>query len=396
MQPVIFGDREWIRGNQTLETNAIKLNPTSEEHGENIMEEHKYCIFIVDDNVVNLNMGKNALQHKYTVITIPSGEKLLLALKKVKPDLILLDIGMPGISGYEALKQIKANPETADIPVIFLTGKNDPENEILGLSLGAVDYITKPFSQLILLKRVELHLLLQAQKDELRVFNSDLLNMVEERTNDISSLQNAVIKWAAEVIEFRDEETGQHVERVQKYLKLLLREMEKKESYASEIATWDTEAFLISTLLHDVGKIKIRDDILLKKARLTEDEIADMRLHSEYGKALLESLQNKVPNQTFLEYAKILAHWHHEKWDGTGYPDRLKGEEIPLQARMMAIADVYDALISERPYKKAFSHEEAMRIISEGRGTQFDPNLIDIFISLSDEIKKVSETPENE
>ena len=359
------------------------------------MEKHKNCIFIVDDNIVNLNAGKNALQDKYTTITIPSGEKLLLSLKKNKPNLILLDIEMPGISGYDVIQQIKTNPETADIPVIFLTGKNEPESEILGLSLGAVDYITKPFSQPILQKRVELHLLLKAQNDELRKFNNNLLHMVEERTNEISSLQNAVITWAAEVIEFRDEETGQHVERVQKYLKLLLDKMEKTELYAHEIATWDTEAFLMSTLLHDVGKIKIRDDILLKKARLTDDEIVDMKHHSLYGKTLLESLQDKVPNQTFLEYAKILAHWHHEKWDGTGYPDHLKGEEIPLQARMMALADVYDALISERPYKKAFSHEEAMKIISEGRGTQFDPNLVDIFVSLSEEIREVSEAPKN-
>ena len=359
------------------------------------MEKNKHCIFIVDDNIVNLNAGKSALQNEYTVITIPSGEKLLLSLKKVKPDLILLDIEMPGISGYNALKQIKASPETANIPVIFLTGKNEPEDEFLGLSLGAVDYIIKPFSQTILLKRVEMHLLLQEQKDELRKFNNNLLDMVEERTNEIYSLKNAIIKWAAEIIEFRDEETGQHVERVQNYLKLLLNELEKTELYAAEVATWDTDAFLTSTLLHDVGKIKIRDDILLKKGRLTDDEIADMKLHSVYGKMLLESLQNKVPNQTFLEYAKILAHWHHEKWDGTGYPDRLKGNEIPLQARMMAIADVYDALISERPYKKAFSHEEAMGLISGGRGTQFDPNLVDLFISLSDTIREVSKTTKN-
>ena len=359
------------------------------------MEEHKHCIFIVDDNIVNLNAGKKALQDKYTVITIPSGEKLLLSLKKIKPDLILLDIEMPNLNGYDTLKQLKANPETSDIPVIFLTGKNNPEDEILGLSLGAVDYIIKPFSQPILLKRIELHLLLQAQKNELRKLNNNLLDMVEERTNDISSLQNAVIVWAAEIIEFRDEETGQHVERVQNCLRLLLAAMEKSELYAAEVATWDANAFLTSTLLHDVGKIKINDDILLKKARLTDDEIEIMKLHSVYGKALLESLQDKVPDQTFLEYAKVLAYSHHEKWDGTGYPDRLKGEEIPLQARMMALADVYDALISERPYKKAFSHEKAMQIISDGRDTQFDPNLLDIFVSISDKIKAANEAVKN-
>jgi putative two-component system response regulator len=213
--------------------------------------------------------------------------------------------------------------------------------------------------------------------------------MVNERVDDISTLQNAIIVWAAEVIEFRDEETGQHVERVQKYLELLLDEMKKEQGYADEVVAWDIDAFLKSALLHDVGKIKIRDDILLKKERLTDEELVDMKMHSLYGKTLLESLQNKVPNQTFLEYAKVLAYRHHERWDGTGYPDQLKGEEIPLQARMMAIADVYDALISKRPYKKPFSHEEAMQLISDGRGTQFDPNLADLFVSLSGKIKEV-------
>jgi putative two-component system response regulator len=204
-------------------------------------------------------------------------------------------------------------------------------------------------------------------------------------------MQNAVIVWAAEILEFRDEETGQHVERVQRYLKALLNEIKAPGRYADEIAAWDVAAFLKSALLHDVGKIKIRDDILLKQAQLTDEEFAGMKKHTLYGKMILESLQNKVPDQTFLEYAKTLAHWHHERWDGCGYPDRLKGENIPLQARMMAIADVYDALISERPYKKSFSHDEAMQIIAEGRGTQFDPHLSDLFAGISEQIREISE-----
>ncbi|MCL2888869.1 MAG: response regulator [Eggerthellaceae bacterium] len=355
------------------------------------MLEPKPRIFLVDDNIVNLNTGKAALQDMYTVITIPSGEKLFSSLEKLRPDLILLDIDMPGMSGYDVIKQMKSSPKTADIPVIFLTGKNEDADELLGLSLGAVDYITKPFSQPLLLKRVELHLLLQSQKDELRAYNTNLLEMVDERTNDILALQNAIIVWVAEVIEFRDSETGQHVERVQRYLEVLLEAMKKNDAFASEVATWDINAFLKSALLHDVGKIKIRDDILLKNGRLTDEELVKMKMHSLYGKNLLESLQEKVPNQTFLEYAQELAYHHHEKWDGTGYPDQLKGEEIPLQSRMMAIADVYDALISERPYKKAFTHDESVQIIAEGRGTQFDPILTDLFVKLSEDIKEVSE-----
>ncbi|MCL2480745.1 MAG: response regulator [Spirochaetaceae bacterium] len=354
------------------------------------MGEQANCIFLVDDNPIYLNTGKTVLEEKYTVVTIPSGDKLLLTLQKAKPDLILLDVEMPEMNGYDVIKKLKANPQTAGIPIIFLTAKNEPENELMGLSLGAVDYIAKPFSPSLLLKRIELHLLLQSQNKELHSFNENLTAMVKERTNDIVQLQNAVILWSAEMIEFRDEETGQHVERVQKYLEILLEAMKNSNLYISELATWDIDAFLKSSALHDVGKIRIRDEILLKPAKLTNDEFENMKLHTVYGKMLLESLQEKVPNQTFLNYAKILAHNHHEKWNGTGYPEGLKNSSIPLQARMMAIADVYDALVSERPYKKAFSHEEAMGIISESRSTQFDPDLADLFVSMSDKIKEVS------
>jgi len=354
------------------------------------MEKQNSRIFIVDDNPVNLNTGKAILQKEYSVVTIPSGDKLLMALQKTIPDLILLDIDMPGMDGYDTIKKIKAAPQTAEIPVIFLTGKSEPESELKGLSLGAVDYITKPFSPPLLLKRIEVHLQLQSQKNELRAFNENLTVMVKERTKDICQLQNAIILWASEMVEFRDKETGQHVERVQQYLKLLLDVMEEKEQYNAESASWDLEAFLHSAPLHDVGKIKIRDEILLKKGSLTDQEFAEMKLHTLYGKTLLESLQNKVPNQTFLDYAKNLAYMHHERWDGTGYPEGLKGLHIPLQARMMALADVYDALVSDRPYKKAFSHSEAMKIIGESRGTQFDPDLTDLFISLSAKIEEIS------
>jgi len=351
--------------------------------------ETKPCIFLVDDNAINLKSGKAALQNKYTVITIPSGEKLILALKEVKPELILLDVAMPGMSGYDVIKLLKANPETAEIPIIFLTGKNQVENEIMGLSLGAVDYITKPFSPPLLNKRVELHLLLQSQKNELRDFNNNLLDMVEERVKDMVALQDAVIIWAAEILEFRDEETGQHVERVQQYLKVMVDEMCNMDAYKEEVSGWDINAFLKSALLHDVGKIKIRDSVLLKPSDLTEDEQEKMKLHPIYGKALIESLQSKVRNQTFLDYAKVLAYSHHEWWDGSGYPNGWKGEEIPLQARMMAIADVYDALISFRTYKEAFPHDDAMKIIAKGRGTQFDPDLTDLFMRQSEKIRGI-------
>ena len=352
----------------------------------------KACIFLVDDNIVNLNSGRAALSDSYTVVTIPSGGKLFDAVKKLKPDLILLDVDMPEMNGYEVIQRLKQNPMTTDIPVIFLTGKVETKNELMGLMLGAVDYITKPFSQALLKKRIELQLLLQHQKDELRAFNENLIEMVKERTDDISALQNAIIMWAAEVLEFRDEETGQHVGRVQHYIELLINAMKSTGRYDAEVSGWDVDAFIKSTLLHDVGKIRIRDEILLKKGRLNDYEMKIMQKHAEYGRALIESLQTKVPDQKLLEYAKILAYRHHERWDGNGYPGRLKGEEIPLQARMMALADTYDALISVRPYKNAFSHEKSMQIIKDGRGAQFDPLLTDLYINLSDKIVAVNES----
>jgi len=348
------------------------------------------CIFFVDDNPLYLNLGKTLLQEKYTVVTIPSGDKLLQVLQRIKPDLILLDVEMPGMSGYDVIKVMKADPQTSGIPIIFLTGKTESEDELMGLNLGAVDYITKPFTPPLLLKRIELHLLVESQKNELRGFNENLIAMVDERTNEITKLQNAVILWTADMVEFRDEKTGQHVERVQKYLEVLLVAMGKTELYSAELAKWNFEAFLNSAALHDVGKIKIPDSILLKEAKLTDEEFETMKLHTLYGKIMIESLQTNVPNQTFLDYGKMLAYLHHERWDGKGYPEHLKGLQIPLQARMMTLADVYDALVSERSYKKAFTHEEAIKIILEGRGTQFDPDLTDVFVSQSAKIKEIS------
>ncbi|MDR2940588.1 MAG: response regulator [Clostridiales bacterium] len=347
----------------------------------------KACVFLVDDNAVNLNTGKTVLQEKYTVITIPSGEKLIQSLKNFTPDLVLLDIDMPGMNGYDAIKAMKSNAATADIPVIFLTGKNDVENELIGLSLGAVDYITKPFSRPILIKRVELHLMLQAQKNELREFNGNLIGQINEQMKDITVLQNALFMWASDVIEFLDEEAGHHVERIQKYLDILINAMKQSGPYSSEISKWDIEAFLKSASLHDTGKIKLRDDVILKQTRISDEELIEIKLQSLYGKKLIESLQEKIPKHALLEYAKLLARKYYERPGGRP-ANNLNSEEIPLQARLMAIADNYDTLITEMPEKKALSHDEAIKVISENRGTQFDPSLVDLFLSLSDKIKE--------
>ena len=354
------------------------------------MENNKKLIFLVDDNLIHLSTGQAALQPEYTVITIPSGEKLLFILKKTVPDLILLDVEMPGMSGYDTIKEIKANPETADIPVIFLTGKSEDGNEFLGLSLGAVDYITKPFSKPILLKRVEHQLTLKA-------FTDDLEKMVEERTDKIQRLQNGVVFVLADMVENRDAGTGGHIERTTAYLKILIDAILARGLYTDEIRRLDLNLLVSSARLHDAGKITISDAILNKPEKLTDEEFLIMKKHAKEGERIINQIVFRTEEDgDFLYNARLFAGYHHERWDGKGYPYGLEGEKIPLQGRIMALADVYDALISERPYKKALTHEDAMKIICEGRGTQFDPYLTDLFMSLSDIIKTVSEVPEND
>ncbi len=346
-------------------------------------------IFLVDDNVVNLAIGKNALIEKYQVFTMPSGEKLLKFMEKMLPDLILLDIEMPDMNGYEILKTLKSREETADIPVIFLTAKSDADNELEGLTLGAVDYITKPFSTPLLLKRIELHLLVEKQRKSLQNYNENLMQMVKEKTQTVLKLQTAILETVAELVECRDNITGAHIERTQSFLRALLSELMRNGPYREQVSTWDTEVFLQSALLHDVGKIMIRDSILGKPARLTAEEFEEMKTHTTFGVQIVEKISKTVQQDAFLEHARILAGAHHEKWDGSGYPLGLSGEDIPLQGRLMAIADVYDALISERPYKKAFSHAKALEIILSEKGTHFDPLLIDAFVKVSDQFSAI-------
>jgi len=351
------------------------------------MESEKKLVILVDDNLANLKIGNNFLEEKYTVATAPSAAKMFSLLKNNTPAIILLDIDMPEMDGYEAIKILKSNPETKDIPVIFLTAKNESENELEGLSLGAIDYITKPFNPALLLKRIEVHLLVEGQRKELQYFNENLQKMVEEKTQGIFDMQNALLKTMAELVECRDDITGGHIERTQRGIKILLEEIEKSGVYREETKGWDTELLLQSSQLHDVGKISINDNILKKPGSLSDEEFNEMKKHASFGEEIIKKIEALAKESDFLNYAKIFAASHHERWDGSGYPRGLKGNEIPLLGRIMAIADVYDALTSARPYKKAFSHEEAVRIITEGSGTQFDPELVEVFIRSEEQFK---------
>jgi putative two-component system response regulator len=347
---------------------------------------------LVDDNITNLTVGKNTLIDKYDVFTIPSGEKLFKMLEKVIPEMILLDVEMPEMNGYEVIKILKKHEKTAHIPVIFVTAKNDDGSELEGLSLGAIDYITKPFSPPLLLKRIEVHLLVESQKRELQRYNTNLENMVKEKTKEVVALQNAILKTVVELVESRDSVTGKHIERTETYLKILVEAMKAQNCHTTELAAWDMDILFQSAQLHDVGKISIKDNILFKHGKLDDEEFAEMKKHTDFGVRVIERIEERTSKQTFLEHAKIFAETHHEKWDGTGYPQGLSGQQIPLQGRLMAIVDVYDALISERPYKQAFTHEEAVSIIKGNSGTHFDPELVEIFLSVADKFAAVIHT----
>jgi putative two-component system response regulator len=347
------------------------------------MENGKKKIVLVDDNPVNLKLARNTLMERYNVFTVPSAEKLFKLLEQTLPDMILLDVVMPEVNGYEAIGILKKNPRTAGIPVIFLTSKTDAVSELEGFNLGAVDYVSKPFSFQLLLKRVEAHLLLESQKAELRKLNGNLQRLVGEKTEEILELQNAVLVTMANLMECRDDVTGGHVERTERFLRLLVDEMREEGVYRDILDTWNIDLFLQSSKLHDVGKIAIRDSVLLKPGPLTKEEFEEMKKHTIFGEEVIKKIQQNARESMFLTHAKIMAGTHHENWDGSGYPRGMAGPDIPLQGRLMAFAEVYDALISERPYKKALAPEEVVKIIIGGCGTQFDPGLQDVFLSVS-------------
>jgi putative two-component system response regulator len=354
------------------------------------MEKKRRKIILVDDNMANLSMGKNMLNTFYEVFPLPSAAKLFEFLEKVVPDLILLDIDMPEMDGYEAIQKLKSVPALAGIPVIFLTAKNDESSELEGLSLGAIDYVSKPFSAPRLLKRIENHLLILSQQKELKNYSDNLEEMVKQKTRQVFDLQNTVLSTVAEMVEFRDDVTGSHVDRTQQYLKLLVDQMMEDKIYEEITSTWDLEFLIRSALLHDVGKIAIGDTILNKRGKLTPEEFEEMKRHVPVGVDAIERIENHTGESSFLYHARIIAGTHHEKWDGTGYPVGLRGKDIPLEGRLMAIADVYDALISERPYKSPFSTEEAARTIESGRGAHFDPVLVDVFQKVADRFAEIA------
>ncbi len=351
---------------------------------------------IVDDNRDNLTVIGGLLKGEYHVRVANSGERALqVATTQPIPDLILLDIMMPGMDGYETLRHLRAMPETRDIPVIFVTAMTADEDEEAGLSLGAVDYVTKPIRPAILSARIRTHLALQQARQQLANQNLRLESQVRQRTLELELIKEVTMQALATLAEKRDNETGNHLIRTRSYIEVLMQGLCTQPQFADQLDPTTQELIAKAAPLHDIGKVGIPDAILLKPGRLTAEEFVIMRTHAQIGAdALTEAIERVLSSHadsereqdnryalSFLEIAREIAGGHHEKWDGSGYPRGLSGDAIPLSARLMALADVFDALVCKRHYKEAFPIEQSVEIIRQGRGLHFDPAITDVFLA---------------
>ena len=340
-------------------------------------------ILIVDDSPENINIISDLLITHYEVSAAASGQKALnLVFNVLNPDLILLDIMMPEMNGYQVFERLRSDSRTREIPVIFLSGMDSVEAELQGLTMGAVDYITKPIVPPILLARIRTQLELKQARDWLRHQNDYLEAEVSRRMSENELSQEAGIRALAHLAEMRDPETGNHILRTQGYVRLLASLIKDHPRFCSIVNDNYIKAVARSAPLHDIGKVGIPDIILQKPGKLTPAEWDIMKTHAYIGAMAIEEAEKDVEQPVvFLTLAKEIAHWHHEKWDGSGYPDGLTGDEIPISARLMALADVFDALISRRVYKEPMPYIEVKDIIAGGRGWHFDPDMTDILIA---------------
>lgn len=356
----------------------------------NILDK-KLKVLAVDDTPENLDVVKGILQQEYSLFFAVNGDLALKIAQTQKPDLILLDIMMPEIDGYQVCRRLKADEATSDIPVIFLTAKVEEDDETKGLALGAVDYITKPISPPILKERVKNHLELKLSRDLLKEQNEILEERVIERTKQLEELQDVAMVAMGAMAESRDPETGNHIRRTQRYIKLLAKKLKDHPRFEHFLTPEIITLISKSAPLHDIGKVGVPDHILLKPGKLTDREFEEMKRHTMYGRdAIVAAEQTISTADNFLFFAKEIACSHHEKWDGAGYPEGLQGDDIPVSARLMAVADVYDALISRRVYKPPFPHEKAVVIMQEGKGSHFDPGMVDAFLEISDQFYTVA------
>ncbi|MDZ5461678.1 response regulator [Azohydromonas lata] len=367
-------------------------------------ESAKPTVLVVDDTPQNLKLLGDLLQPTYRVRATTAGESALRAVQAARPDLILLDVMMPGMDGYEVLRRLQADPATRDIPVIFITALDGADSERKGLAEGAVDYITKPIDPAVTLARVRTHVELKRTRDQLAHHNRRLEQEVARRLRQNLLIQDLSLRALACLGEARDSETGHHIVRTQAYVELLARRLRDHPRFASALQGQRLDMVVQAAPLHDIGKVGIADAVLLKPGKLTPKEFELMKAHAAIGAdAIAKAMQGALASVSdaaahemageafaFLQAAREIAQHHHEKWDGSGYPRGLAGEDIPVSARLMALADVFDALVSRRVYKPPMSLEETTRIIVEGSGRHFDPDVVDAFLACREEFAAVA------
>ena len=350
----------------------------------------KNTILVVDDDKTNLALAQKILMPRYRIAASNSGRGALKYLENHHPELILLDINMPDMDGFEVMEQIQAKEDTKTIPVIFLTADNLAETEVKCFQMGAMDFVTKPFVPDILLSRVDKTIELDQYRHNLENMVKEQAEKITEDARRISKIQDSVIVGMANLIESRDGSTGKHVKNTQMYVRMIADELRRRSLFEEELTGEYIEDLCKAAPLHDVGKIKIPDSILQKPGKLTPEEFDTMKQHTTHSSKIIQMIIGDVEDEHYVRIVEDIAMYHHERWDGTGYPTGLKEDEIPLAARIMSVADVFDALYEERCYKPPVRPiERIMQIMQEGRGTQFDPVIIDVFMEMLPMLKEV-------
>ena len=350
----------------------------------------KNIILVVDDDKTNLTLAQKILLPHYRIAATSSGMAALKYLENNNPDLILLDINMPEMDGFEVMDQLRLKEETAKIPVIFLTADNLAETEVKCFRMGAVDFVTKPFVPDILLSRVGKTLELEQYRHNLETMVKEQAEKITEDARRISMIQDSVIVGMANLIESRDGSTGKHVKNTQMYVKMIVNELHRRNLFPEQLTEEYMQDICKAAPLHDVGKIKVPDSVLQKPGKLTPEEYELMKMHTTYSRKIIKTIIGDVEDESYVQTVEDIAMYHHERWDGTGYPTGLAGDRIPLAARIMSVADVFDALYEERVYKPPIRPiERIVQIMMEGRGTQFDPVIIDVFVEMVPMLKEV-------
>jgi cyclic di-GMP phosphodiesterase len=351
-------------------------------------------VLVVDDTPANLQLLSQMLKEQgYRVRPVPSGKLAIQAALNDPPDLILLDINMPDMNGYEVCLRFKATGKLEHIPVIFISALNEPMDKMKAFSVGGVDYVTKPFHFEEVQARVDTHVKLHRLQVELEKHNRDLNSLVQEQVKEISASQMATIVALAKLAESRDDNTGNHIMRVQAYVRVLALQLSKLPGFNTHIDSTYIENLFFTAPLHDIGKVGITDQVLLKPGELTPSETVTMRRHTVIGSQTLQEVLRIYPNNQFIKMGMGIACSHHERWDGSGYPNGLSGDDIPLSARILAVADQYDALRNARPYKPPYDHQKTFDILTVGDGRtmpeHFDPAVLQAFKETSAEFESM-------